>query len=620
MTAAARRPSTGSGRPRATSRGRALWVVWFVVLAGALYAIVRLNTIAAGTVATNNRFGFTLVESSKQLGVDFVHQGPTFDHKLDHIMPQVASMGAAVAVADFDRDGWPDFYVTNSADGSLNRLYRNNGDGTFKDVAGELGVADVNRAGTGVSMGAVWGDYDNDGYEDLFVYKYGRPELFHNDAGRHFTAVSDTAGLPAWVNANTAVWLDYDRDGKLDLFLPGYWNEDIDLSRLQTTKIMPESFEYAENGGRKYLFHNLGNGKFEEVSEKLGIKSRRWTLAAAAADLSGSGYPDLFLANDYGIPQLYINKDDPNKAGRKFVETGRESGVARTPKSGMNASFGDVFNDGRLSIYKTNISEPGVLVQANDLWVPQETKSTTSADGSAPQYDDLASSLGVDLGGWSWGAQFGDLNNDGTLDLYLTNGYVSAGERSSYWYDFSVIAVGHSAIIGDAANWPAMKGRSLSGYQRKRVWLNDGAGRFTDVAQVVGVTDTYDGRAVALADLSNRGVLDVIVANQRGPLLIYKNTVQPGRHWIDVALEGILSNRSAIGARVELQWNGRRQVQEVSGGSGFASQNDRRIHYGLGSSTKVDRIVIRWPSGLGVKSQTIENPAVDRILSVKEPR
>src|SRR5205085_4384224 len=272
------------------------------------------------------------------------------------------------------------------------------------------------------------------------------------------------------------------------------------------------------------------------------------TLATAAADLSGSGYPDLFLANDYGVPQLYINKD-----GKQFVETGRESGVARTPKSGMNASFGDVFNDGRLAIYKTNISEPGVLVQANDLWVPREKKSAGA--GAMPQYDDVASSLGVDLGGWSWGAQFGDLNNDGMLDLYLTNGYVSAGERSSYWYDFSVIAVGHSAIIGDAANWPAMKGRSLSGYQRKRVWRNDGLGRFTDVAQVVGVTDTYDGRSVALADLSNRGVLDVIVANQRGPLLIYKNTVERGRHWIEVSLEGRGtstssgqgSNRSAIG-------------------------------------------------------------------------
>ena len=284
-------------------------------------------------------------------------------------MPQVASMGASVAVADFDRDGWQDFYLTNSAEGSLNRLYRNNGDGTFADVAAAVGLADVNQAGTGVSMGAVWGDFDNDGDEDLFLYKYGRPELFRNDGGRAFVRVSEQAGLPRWVNANSAIWWDYDCDGRLDLLLAGYWPEQIDLWHLQTTRIMPESFEYAENGGRKYVFHNRGDGTFEETSAALGIQSRRWTLAAAAADLSGSGYPDLFLANDYGISELFVNQ-----GGKKFVEAGRESGVGRTPKSGMNASFGDIFNDGRLSIYKTNISEPGVLVQANDLWVPKAAR------------------------------------------------------------------------------------------------------------------------------------------------------------------------------------------------------------------------------------------------------
>src|SRR6185436_19182349 len=148
---------------------------------------------------------------------------PTFDSRLQHIMPQVASMGAAVAVGDFNRDGWQDFYVTNSGEGSLNRLYRNAGNGTFTDVAGDLGVANVNQAGTGVSMGAVWGDYDNDGYEDLLLYKYGRPELFHNDGGRGFTPVGERSGLPRWANANSAVWLDYDRDGWIDLFLAGYW-------------------------------------------------------------------------------------------------------------------------------------------------------------------------------------------------------------------------------------------------------------------------------------------------------------------------------------------------------------------------------------------------------------
>jgi hypothetical protein len=192
---------------------------------------------------------------------------------------------------------------------------------------------------------------------------------------------------------------------------------------------------------------------------------------------------------------------------------------------------------------------------------------------------------------------------------------VSAGERTSYWYDFSEIAVGHSRIIADASHWPAMRGRSLSGYQRKRVWLNDGVGRFTDVAQDAGATDTYDGRAVALADLSNRGVLDVVVANQRGPALIYRNTVRDGHHWIAVELEGSASNRSAIGARVEVAWDGRRQVQEVHGGSGFSAQNQRRLHFGLGAAGAVERLVIRWPSG---RTETIDRPAVDRVHRVTE--
>ena len=591
-----------------SQRQRIAWFAWTILLVSSLVAIRRLDSHATSSAhasaggATDTRFGFGLEESAKALGVDFVHQGPTFDARLTHIMPQVASMGAAVAVADFDRDGWQDFYVTNSAEGSLNRLYRNKGDGTFGDVAEQMGVADVNQPGTGVSMGAVWGDYDNDGWEDLFLYRYGRPELFHNEQGTRFVPVGERAGLPKWVNANSATWLDYDRDGRLDLFLAGYWADDINLWKLETTKIMPESFEYATNGGRKYLLHNRGDGTLKDKAAALGITSTRWTLAVIAADLLGTGYPDLFLSNDYGVSELFANRE-----GKGFADLAQASGVGRTPKSGMNASIGDVFNDGRLAIYKTNISEAGVLVQGNDLWVPK---------GDGVEYENLASSMGIDYGGWSWGAQFGDVNNDGAQDLYLVNGYVSAGERSSYWYDFAVIAVGHSEIIGDAANWPAMKGRSLSGYQRKRLWLNDGLGRFTDVAQVVGARDTYDGRAVALADLGNRGVLDVIVANQKGPLLIYRNTVASGRHWIQFELEGTRSNRGAIGAQVELHWKNRKQVQQVTTASGFSAQNQRRLHYGLGDADAVDRVVIHWPSG---REQTIERPAIDTLHHVREP-
>ena len=550
------------------------------------------------------RHGFHLEEVSHAAGVTFTHQAPTLDHKLDHIMPEVASMGASVSIVDFDRDGWPDIYVTNSAEGNKNALYRNQHDGTFKDVAAEMGIADVNKEGTGVSMAAVWGDYDNDGYEDLLLVKWGRPELYHNEAGHGFTRVAD-AGLPAWVNANSAIWLDYDGDGLLDLFIGGYYSENIDLWHLKDTRMMPESFEYAKNGGRKYLFHNLGNGKFEDVTEKMGINSRRWTLATAAADLRGTGRADLFVANDYGVSELYFND------GKTFHEVGEKTGVGFAPKSGMNVAFGDILNQGKYAIYVSNISEEGVLIQGNNLWVQKE-----GSGGDDLKYENLARDMGVELGGWSFGAQFADLNNDGTLDLYLVNGNVSLDHTRNYWYDFSKVAGGNTAIISDAKNWPAMEGRSLSGYQQKRVWMNDGAGKFVDVAQAVGVTDTYDGRAVAVADLWNRGVLDVVVANERGPLLIYKNTVTPENKWIEFELQGTGSNRSAIGAQVTVFWNGQRQSQEVSGGSGFCAQNQRRLHFGLGKSSAIEKAVIRWPSG---KTQTVENPSVGQIQKVKEP-
>ncbi len=590
----------------------------FVGLLTTPFLIRRLNqpsgTItSSGQVNALTQYGFRLTESAKAAGIEFVHEAPTLDPKLAHIMPQVASMGAAVSVVDVNRDGLPDLYVTDSKEGSRNRLFRNRGNGTFEDVAERMGVADLNRAETGVSMGAVWGDYDNDGFDDLFLYRWGVPELFHNDRGQTFTRVTGTAGLPAWANVNTAVWLDFDRDGRLDLFVGGYYPESVNLWKLADTRMMPESFEYANNGGRKYLFRNLGDGKFEDVSAKAGLASRRWALAAVAADLRGTGYPDLFIANDYGVSELFANDHG------QFREIGRDAGVGYAPKSGMNASVGDVLNQGRFAIYVSNISEEGILLQGNNLWVP------STLVGGIPRYENLARSMGVDLGGWSFGAQFADLNNDGFLDLYVVNGYVSASRKESYWYDFSKIAGGNQLVISDARNWPAMGTRSLAGYQQKKVWISDGAGRFLDVAQMVGATDRYDGRSVALADLSNRGVLDVIVANQRGPLLLYRNEVAPGRDWIGFDLEGACrsdrvpagcTNRSAIGAQVTVFWNGQQQVQEVSGGSGFCAQNQRILHFGLGNGATVEKAVVRWPSG---KTQVLTQPQPNRVHKVEEP-
>ncbi len=596
--------------PQTSLTKQAVLLVVFFSILGAAFILRDLSGPGANQANVENReaaltrYGCFFEEVAKQCGIDFRHESPAkLDPQLSHIMPIIASMGASVTVVDFDRDGWADLYVVTSIEGGKNRLYRNKHDGTFEDVAEKMGIADLNSVENGVCMGAVWGDYDNDGYEDLLVYRWGRPELFHNDKGKGFTRVTDSAGLPAWSNANAALWVDFDGDGKLDLLICGYWPDDVNLWKLTTTKIMPESFQYANNGGRKYLLRNNGDGTFTDVTEKVGLTSHRWTLAAAATDLRGTGFPDLVFANDYGVNEYYANQ-----GGKSFVEIGVKNRIGDQSKSGMSVSFGDVFNQGRFAIYTTNISEPGVLLQGNNLWIPE------SSGKDEQRYMNQAGSLGVELGGWSWGAQFGDFNNDGRVDLFLSNGYISADRKSTYWYDYSLIAGANKSIIADAKNWPPMKGRSLGGYQQKCVWLNR-QGRFDDVCRAIGVTDTYDGRAVAVVDLWNRGVLDVVCANQNGPLLIYKNTVSKDNDWIQFELKGTHSNKSAIGAQVQLHWDGKVQIQEVSGGNGYASQNQRRLHFGLGKNAHVERAVIRWPGG---GTQTIDAPKTQTLHVIEE--
>jgi hypothetical protein len=597
-----------------------IFTVLFVGMLG--YVAYKGRTPTVETVDKEEallRYGFYLEESAKKCGIDFRHESPELDAKLAHIAPLIAAMNASMSVIDVNGDGLLDIYVVTSKIGGKNRLYLNKGDGTFEDVAEKMGVADLNQPGTGVCTGAIWGDYDNDGYPDLLVYKWGKPLLFHNEKGKGFKDVTEGSGLPAWVNANSACWLDYNRDGKLDLFIAGYWPDDVNLWNLKSTNMMPNSFEYATNGGRKYLLRGRGEGTFEDVTEKVGIKSTRWTLGVAAADLCGTGYPDLILANDYGVSEFYANKK-----GESFEEVGTKVGIGEKPKSGMNASLGDVLNQGRLAIYVSNITEPGNLVQGNNLWVP-----TGQTPEGLPRYLNQAGTLAIERGGWSWGAKFGDLNNDGRLDLYLTNGLVSANPSKSYWFDYGKIAGGLDRLINDAKFWPPIGDQSLAGHQNKCVWLNKGGG-LVDIAKAIGVTDIYDGRSVVLADLFNRGVLDVLVANQNGPQLLYRNTVAPGRDWVQFELvggarpgrEAGLSNRSAIGAQVHLRWkqgedgNSQQQLQVVTAGDGYASQGMLRLHFGLGENARIEKAVIKWPSG---RIQTIEAPKANVLHKVEEP-
>jgi hypothetical protein len=546
------------------------------------------------------RPGFTLRDATAAAGIHFVHHRPTFDPKIANVEPHVAALGAAVSVADFDGDGWPDLYFTDSRFGEPNALYRNRGDGTFEDVAGRAGLADLNRPGEGVSMGSVWGDVDNDGHEDVLVYRYGYLALFKNLGDGKFQDVTEAAGLRRWVNSNGAIWLDYDRDGLLDLYVTAYFRSDIDLWHLATTHIMHNSFEFATNGGKNLLFHNLGHGKFEDVTDKMGVGSTRWTLAAASADFNDDGWPDIYLANDYGPEELFLNDH-----GRRFVLS--TAGLESESKSGMSVALGDAFNTGRLDAFVTNISERGYLFQNNNLRLNQMRERN--------RFRNVADATVADAG-WAWGAQFGDLNNDGMNELFVANGFISADKDKSYWYAMSKIAGANGRLFEDASTWPAFGNASLSGYERSRVYLNRGLDGWVDVAGVVGATDVLDGRAVAMADLSNRGAVDVIVANQNQPALLYRDYPDSTNHWIAFTLVGTRSNRSAIGAEVDVEFRGAKQRRVVDGGMGFASQNDRRLHFGVGHHDWVDRVVIHWPSGT---QQVLQHLAVDQFHTVTEP-
>ena len=555
--------------------------------------------IRSGADAT--RPGFVLRDVTAQAGIHFQHHRPTFDPKIAGVEPHVAALGAAVSVADFDGDDWPDLYFTNSRFGEPNALYRNKGDGTFEDVAAAAGLADLNRPGEGVSMGAVWGDIDNDGREDLLVYRYGYLSLFRNVDGKHFEDVTQRAGLHRWVNSNGAIWLDYDRDGKLDLYVTAYFRNDIDLWHLASTRIMHKSFEYADNGGKNLLFHNLGDGKFEDVTDRMGVGSTRWTLAAASADLDGDGWPDIYLANDYGPEELYHNDQ-----GKRFTLV-TSAGLESESKSGMSVTLGDAFNRGRLDAYVTNISERGYIFQNNNLRVNDLRESR--------RFRNVAEGAVADAG-WAWGAQFGDFNNDGANELFVANGFISADRNQSYWYAMSKIAGANARFFEDASTWPAFGNASLSGYERSRVYLNRGVAGWVDVADRVGVNDLYDGRAVALADLFNHGAVDVVVANQNQPAILYRDQTDSSNHWIAFKLVGTRSNRSAIGAEVTIEAGELVQRRVIDGGSGFASQNDRLPHFRLGKREWVDRFGGEWPSGA---RQVRARPPIDRVVTIVEP-
>lgn len=552
------------------------------------------------------------IDVTQAAGFTHVHHKPYLDPKLDGIMSWMTSVGAAAAAGDFDNDGFVDLYVTDSKKGKPNLLYRNKGDGTFVDVAQQAGVAENINDESGTSMDCIWGDYDNDGNLDLFIVKWGRDILFHNNGDGTFTNVTEKAfrnekGEPGspWTNGNAATYVDYDGDGLLDIYVGNYFAP-VDLWHLEHTRIMHDDFEQARNAGKNALFHNNGDGTFTDMAPKLKLDDPGWTLSVGHGDINNDGWPDIYCANDFGTDQLFLNKGDGSFRNITEIAFGEDT------KKGMNVDFGDVDNDGWLDVYVTNITTDGYLKEGNMLW-----QNTASDENGVPIFMDISVDTETHHGGWGWGAKFFDFDNDADLDIIAVNGFITAG-KENYWYDLASWTV-KGEDVADAKNWPIIGDRSFSGDETTRLWRNDGEQRFNEIAAQAGIDNKHDGRGIVLFDYDNDGDLDIYLANQGMAPVLFRNDIGGSKNWLGLRLIGnpeAGSNRDAIGSRITIVTSTGTQIRELEGGNSYSGQSDRRVYFGLRDDMIINTLEIRWPSR---QVQVMHNLRANKILTIQEP-
>jgi len=502
----------------------------------------------------------------------------------------IETTGTGVAIFDYDNDGWPDIFVVNGTTldplpgkkQPTNHLYHNNHDGSFSDVTAKAGLA---HGGWG--QGVCVGDYDNDGNEDLFVTYYGKNVLYHNNGNGTFTEVSEKAGVSgngAW--STGCAFVDYDRDGKVDLFVATYVEFDVKTApgpgerascMWKGVPVMcgPRGLPW----GKNMLYHNKGDGTFEDVTLKAKIDrtNGHYGFSVSTLDFDDDGWPDIYVACDSTPSILYHNNQDGTftdvavVAGAAFNEDGKE-------QAGMGSTIGDYNGDGRPDIFKTNFSDDTATLYRNN------------GDGT---FDDVtfAAGLGLYTKYLGWGTMFLDVDNDGWPDLLLVNGHV----------------------------YPEVDQQHLgSDYQEPRIlYQNEGNGKFADISANAGpgITTAKSGRGLAVGDLWNDGRISAVVSNMNAPVSLLVNQVKSGNHWIAFKAIGTKSNRDGIGAKIRVKAGDRVLVDEIRSGSSYDSNNDMRVHFGLGRAQHVDGVEIRWPSGL---TENFSRLQVDAVQSVKE--
>jgi hypothetical protein len=529
-------------------------------LAGAASAAV-LRSAVPGFASPAPGPGFRLIDVTESAQIRFHHNSGAYGGKL---LPE--TLGSGCAFLDYDNDGWQDILLINGMDWPGHKrqrttlqLYHNNRDGTFTDVTRRAGL-DIEMYG----MGAAIGDYNNDGFPDILVTCVGQNRLFRNTGKGTFVDVTTASGLGHRQALSTsALWFDFDRDGLLDLFVCNYvrWSPEHDVFCSLDGKHKSYCTPEAYRGDTCWLFHNRGNGTFEDVTATSGIfDSSSKSLGVALLDHDQDGWPDLLVANDTQPNKLYRNahngtfKDIAVEAGIAFSADGKA-------RAGMGVDVGDFENSGRPGVAITNFDNEMIGLYR---------------DAGNNTYEDIATQAGVGLPSKTtlgFGCLFADVNLDGQLDLIAVNGHIDDTVRN---------------IRGNV------------GYaQPPQLFLNDGGRRFRDASTAVGkgFSQPKVGRGLACGDFDRDGDIDVLLTTNNGPAYLYRNDQTSGHHSVRFRLEGTESNRDAIGAVVKISVAGTTQSRMVKGGSSYLSQSELPVTFGTGKSDRIDRVVIQWPNG-----------------------